>query len=260
MRQKLFIKNQRGEKIAVVVERSDKDRCLAFIAHGLGGFKEQLHIKAFNRALRAAGCTTVRWDARDSIGESEGKIEKATFNSYWEDLKEVIGWARKQPWFSQRFILVGHSLGSAAILLYAENHPDEVKLLAPTSAVVSGQLFVKDYQPKEELAGWQKKGFILKESTSKPGVIKKISWQMIESLQSYDALNKAEKLTMPVLLMVGDQDPTTPLSHQQILFKALPSPNKELHVIKGAAHTFRHPSHLKKIQKIMQEWAERHLS
>jgi len=45
--QKLFIKNRKGKDIAVVVEEDSQAKCLAFVMHGLGGFKEQPHIQTF---------------------------------------------------------------------------------------------------------------------------------------------------------------------------------------------------------------------
>lgn len=75
-----------------------------------------------------------------------------------------------------------------------------------------------------------------------------------EDRVKYDLLKEVDKLTMPVLLIVGEKDrPTTP-EHQKILFDALPSQKKELHVIKGAPHTFRDPEHLREVKEIFMKW------
>lgn len=58
---------------------------------------------------------------------------------------------------------------------------------------------------------------------------------------------------MPVLLIVGEQDRTTPLEHQQIFFDKLPG-QKELHVIKGSGHTFKEDEHLAEIKNIFDKW------
>lgn len=42
--EKVKIKNRKGQKIAVVVEKLEEQKGLAFVMHGLGGFKEQPHI------------------------------------------------------------------------------------------------------------------------------------------------------------------------------------------------------------------------
>ncbi|MBI3441275.1 MAG: hypothetical protein HY052_05670 [Proteobacteria bacterium] len=57
-------------------------------------------------------------------------------------------------------------------------------------------------------------------------------------------------------LIVGENDDSTPVSTIKILYDALPGP-KELHVIKGALHTFRDLSHLKEIREIFLKWIDR---
>ena len=43
--QKVFIKNRKGLKISVLVETAENQKGLAFVMHGLGGFKEQAHLE-----------------------------------------------------------------------------------------------------------------------------------------------------------------------------------------------------------------------
>ena len=62
-----------------------------------------------------------------------------------------------------------------------------------------------------------------------------------------------DRLTMPVLLVVGERDESCPPAHQKILHAALPGP-KELHLIPGAPHTFREPAHLQELKQILKQW------
>ena len=72
----------------------------------------------------------------------------------------------------------------------------------------------------------------------------------------YDLLPEVNKLVMPVLLIVGENDDSTPPAHQKILYDALPG-QKEVHIIKGAPHTFRDPTHLAEIKHIFNQWIEK---
>jgi pimeloyl-ACP methyl ester carboxylesterase len=255
---KLFIKNRKKQKIAVIIDKplnSKKQKGLAFVMHGLGGFKEQPHIQAFAEAFREQDYLVVRFDTTNSIGESDGKFEDATITNYYDDLEDVINWAKKQEWYQQPFCLAGHSLGGISTALYAENHPIEVKALAPISTVVSGNLSLEAH-PKSELDEWKKTGWQIKPSTSKPGIIKKLKWSHMENRVKYDLLPKASKLTMPVILIVGSEDTGTPIKHQKILFDKLPG-KKEIYVIKGAPHTFREKKHVAEVKKIMSDWIKR---
>jgi len=69
MAEKLFIKNRDEKKISVLIEQpSRKPEGLAFVAHGLSGFKEEPQITVMAKAFLAAGYSVVRWDARDTFG------------------------------------------------------------------------------------------------------------------------------------------------------------------------------------------------
>ena len=247
------IKNRNNQTLVLITEIQTPQKGLAFIAHGLGGFKEQTHLQAISEAFLESEYSVVRWDAANTIGESEGSMEEASITTYYEDLEDVINWSKKQPWYQEPFVLCGHSLGGIITALYAEKYPEKVKALAPISTVVSGKLSF-DASKKKELEEWKKKGFRLEESKSKPGVIKKLKWAHMEDRLKYDLLEDVGKLTMPVLLMVGEMDKVTPLGHQKILYDAIPNDKKELNVIKSAPHTFKDQEHLEEIKKIFLNW------
>lgn len=214
-----FIQNRKGQKIAVAVDEKPDAKELVFIMHGLGGFKAQPHLQAMADVFEENGFSVVLFDTTNSFGESDGDYSDATTTNYYEDLEDLIAWARVQSWFKKPFWLAGHSLGGICAALYAQNYPEEVKAIAPTSTVVSGQLSL-DVHPPEKVEGWKKSGWRIEESGSVPGLIKKLKWSHFEDRLKYNLLDKAEKLTMPVLMVVGDQDQTTPLAHQQILFES----------------------------------------
>jgi len=244
-------------KIAVTVEENPNPSGLVFIMHGLGGFKDQLHIQTFAQAFRDANFTVVLFDATHSFGQSEGDYADATTTGYLSDLEDVLAWAQTQTWYQEPFWLVGHSLGAFCSLLYTEEHPEKVRALAPTSAVVSGKLSAESHE-KEKIADWERTGWKEEPSSSKPGLIKRLKYTEWLDRQKYDVLPEAHKLTMPVLLLVGDQDRGTPPEHQKILFDALPG-KKELHIIKGAPHTFRDPMHLAEIKEVFHNWIQANL-
>jgi uncharacterized protein len=253
---KTFIKNRKGQRIAVLVEIPENPKGLAFVMHGLSGNKEQPHIQTFAQAFIDAGCTTVLFDTTNTFGESEGDYADATVTNYYEDLEDVIEWSKNKEWHQEPFYLAGHSLGSLCITYYAENHPGKVKALAPISVVVSGKLSVDT--KREFLEEWKLTGWRVEDSNLSPDGKKRLKWSHMEDRMKYDLLPNAHNLTMPVLLVVGDRDEGTPPAHQKILFDALPGP-KEIHIIKGAGHTFREGHHLKEIRQIFDKWIKRQL-
>ena len=255
---KLFIKNRKGEHISVLIEENKNQKGLIFVMHGLGGFKEQEHIRVFADAFKEKGFTAIRFDTTNTLGESGGEYENATITNYYQDLEDVVGWAQGQKWYQEPFALSGHSLGGICTALYAENYPEKVFALVPISPVVSGKLSIEAHKHRnaEDFANWEKVGWKEEESRSKPGVIKRLPWSHVADKLKYDLLPNVANLTMPVLLITGENDTATPPDHVRILFEALPGP-KEFHVIKNAPHTFRDEQHLEEIKNILLSWIDR---
>lgn len=258
--QKEFIKNRKGQKIAVIIEETENQKGLAFVMHGLGGFKEQAHIQTIAEAFKENEYTVIRFDTTNTLGESDGNYEDATTTNYYEDLEDVIKWVSSREWYQEPFVLAGHSLGGICVALFAEKYPEKVKAVAPISTVVSGKLSVeaqKRYEP-EEFKEWEKTGWSEKESRSKPNIIKRLKWSHIANRLKYDLLSNVDKLTMPILLIVGENDTSTPPEHQKIFHDAISGP-KEIHIIKNAEHTFREENELQELKDIFNSWIKNQL-
>ncbi len=255
---KTFIENRKGEKIVIIVEENPKKKGLAFIMHGLGGFKEQPHVQTFASAFREHGFTTILFDTTNTLGskESGGNYEDATTTNYYEDLEDVINWAGTQEWYQEPFALAGHSLGGISTALYSERYPKKVLAVAPISTVVSGKLSTETPKYKRIEKEWEETGWRTTESASEPGVIKHLKWSHMADRLKYDLLPEASKLMMPVLLIVGSKDAGTPYEHQKLLYDAIPNDKKEIHIIDGAGHTFREENHLKEIKQIFLKWID----
>ncbi len=254
--EKIFIHNRKNQKLAVIVDQPENSKGLAFVMHGLGGFKEQSHIETMARSCEEAGYITIRFDTTNTFGESDGNYEDATVTNYYEDLEDVINWASQQSWYSEPFVLVGHSLGGISVALYAEKYPEKIKGLAPISTVVSYKLSCETAKYKKTMEEWKRTGWRVTESSSQPGLVKRLKWSHMIDRAKHDLLPETNKLTMAVLMIIGDQDESTPLDHQKILYDVLNCP-KEIHVIPGAPHTMREPEHLAKLKEIFDHWLKK---
>ena len=134
-----------------------------------------------------------------------------------------MGWAKDQEWYEEPFCLAGQSLGGYCTALYAEKHPNKVKALSLLYTVVSGQLSWDAHAP-EDLEEWKSTGIKVRESLTKPGTMIRLKWFTMEDRLQYDLLPQAPRLQMPVLMIVGDKDTTTPLEHQKLLYERLSGP------------------------------------
>ena len=257
--ERIEIKNRHGLKIVIQVDTPDNPKSVVIIEPGQSGTIEQKHITAFAEAFLENDFIVVRLDPTNSLGESGGNLQDVTYDNYYEDLEDVINWAKDQAWFSSPFALCGHSMGAQAVAWYAEHYPDEVSILAPMAPVVNYDLYMTTLD-SEELREWQEKGYQESESKSQPGKVKRVGWGVNESLKKYDIVTLAGKLNMPVINIVGDQDQPCPPKHQQIFMDAVASSNKKLIIIPGAQHSYRnvktdeYGSELPKVQQALTAW------
>ena len=241
--QKIKIQNRKEQKVAVIVEESPQANSLAFVMHGLGGFKEQPHIETIAQSFKEAGMTVVRFDTTNTLGESDGDYADATVTNYYQDLEDVIAWTKNQPWYREPFYLAGHSLGAVSVTLFSEKFSKKIKALVLTSIVLAGEFFdgvMEDWRQER----YEVNGITLKEA-GKP---------FEDDFQKYDVIPQIENLQMPILLIVGGQDDL--LGHNKIFHEKLTT-EKELHIIEGAQHTFRQPEHLAELKSILDNWLKR---
>ncbi len=245
---KHHIKNRHGLNIVLEYIEAPNAKGLAFVQHGLGGYKEQKHIVAMVEVFNKNGISTVNFDVTHAFGDSDGDLINATLTTYCHDLEDVITWAKTQDWFQSPFFLAGHSLGGGSTLHYTFQNSEEVRAIAPTSAVVSGQLH-KDNKPVEVLREWKERGYKEKVSSSKPGAVGNVSYNLFEDMMQYDFTVGLDQMTMPALFLVGTEDDSTPPEHQKILYNGWAGP-KMYHEIEDCKHTFKTEAQLAELKAI----------
>lgn len=254
--QKEIIQNRIGQNIVAIVEVAVNQKGLAFVMHGLRAFKEEPQVVAIAQAFSENAYTVIRFDFTNSTGESDGLYDDATLTNNIENLDDVAAWAREQPWYDEPFYLAGHSLGGITSLLFAESYPQEVKGVVAFSTVVSGQRSYEALSKQGRLEEWQKTGWRVERSESRPGLTLSLKYSHLIDRMKYDLLPLAGELRMPILQIVGSEDTSTPRSDQQVLFDALPG-SKELHVVNGAKHNFRSSEHLEELKATISQWLKK---
>lgn len=244
--------NRDGNTISVRVEEpTAPPRGLAFVMHGLGSNKDAAHLRAMVEAFLQADFRVVSWDAVHTFGASTGGLfEDATVTNYYADLEDVVQWAATQPWYEAPFVLCGHSLGGISVTLFAEKYPEKVRALAPIATVVSGELSVQS--GADDIAAWRAAG--VRVTAGRDGSERRLKWAHMEDRLRYNVLPDAQRLTMPVCMVVGSRDAPTPPAHQALLFAAIPEP-KEMHIIADAEHSFTEPSQRAELTAYLTQWA-----
>lgn len=255
--EKITLQNRKDQKIVGVLEKpvgEIEGTCV--IQHGYSGFKEQDHVQVMKDAFLESGFITFNFDTTNSFNESDGEFIDATLGLHYEDLEDVVKWTQKQEWFKKPLALVGHSMGGYAVARYAEEYPNEIDLLVPVAPVVSGELSFEAHDRFEpgDLAEWKEKGVKETTSSSRPGVVKKMTWESMEERLNHDLLPNADKLTIPTLLMVGSEDQSCPPDHVKKFFDLIPGENKRYELVEGAPHTYKTKEDLDRVKNLISDW------
>lgn len=132
-----------GIKLAGLLETPDANSVLAYalFAHCFTCGKDIAAASRISRALVALGYAVLRFDFT-GLGNSDGDFSNTNFSSNVDDLVAAADFLREQ--FQAPKLLIGHSLGGAAVLKAAESIPEAVAITtigAPfTAQHVSKQL------------------------------------------------------------------------------------------------------------------------
>jgi pimeloyl-ACP methyl ester carboxylesterase len=243
------ITNRHGLRVFVkllMVPGSEKN---VYLAHGFSDVHDTPHMRALTAAFVGAGYNVVVWDATHSWGRSEGASERASFYYHHEDLEDVIDWSRGQPWWRERFVLAGHSLGGMVAGTYAAAHASAVERLVLVAPVVSGPALRRRI-PLPVRAWWRVRGQVSAERWG----IGRYGWELMRSTWSYDLLKVAHRLVMPVLIVGAGRDLLIPPRMLRRLFGRVASDAKRLVVVPGARHGFDREWEMERLEGVVGKW------
>jgi uncharacterized OsmC-like protein/alpha/beta superfamily hydrolase len=130
--QRMTFENQEGKQLAARLElpADEKPKAYAVFAHCFScskGLKAVVHI---SRALSMKGIAVLRFDFT-GLGDSEGEFSETTFTTNVMDLVAAADYLKRN--YEAPGLLIGHSLGGAAILQSASHIPS-CKALATIAA------------------------------------------------------------------------------------------------------------------------------
>ncbi len=132
---KLSFKNEKGEQLAARLDLPADEKPLAYavFAHCFTCTKNLNAVVNINRALAQEGIATLRFDFT-GLGESEGDFSHTSFSSNVSDLIAAADFLKQE--FDAPKLLIGHSLGGAAVLQAAKYIPSSIAVAtigAPSS-------------------------------------------------------------------------------------------------------------------------------
>jgi putative redox protein len=239
-----------GHQLAAALDTPDGAiSAYALFAHCFTCGKDVLAASRIALALAAKGIAVLRFDFT-GLGSSEGDFANSTFSSNVADLVRAadhLRETRKAP-----AILIGHSLGGAAILAAAGQIPDAkavVTIAAPSDpAHVTG--FFKD-----RIEDIRKTGKVEVTLAGRPFQIKR---EFLDDIAEHGLMTHVANLHKALLIMHAPTDDTVSIDNATRIFVAAKHP-KSFVSLADADHLLTDRRDANYVADVIAAWAERYV-
>src|SRR5471030_1686104 len=199
-----------GHKLAARLETPDGAvKAYAIFAHCFTCGKDVLAATRIAQALTAHGIAVLRFDFA-GLGASEGDFANTNFSSNVDDLVAAADYLRSH--YAAPRLLIGHSLGGAAVLAAAAQLP-EVKAIA-TIAAPSTPAYVTEMFT-EHLEQIAKEGEARVQLAGRPFRIKQ---QFVDDAGKHNLKVQIATLRRALLVMHAPGDDTVSISNAMEIF------------------------------------------
>ncbi len=222
----------------------------ACLLHGFKGFMDWGFFPDMARRIAASGIAAVRFNASGSgVGEDLGTFgdleafERNTLSRELEDVARVRAWIRgggAPDLDATRNAWIGHSRGGGLALLHAAESQDG-RGVVTWAAVSTFDRFDEDAKARCRADGY------LPIWNARTGQEMRVGVAALDDLERnrrrFDLREACRRVSVPVLLVHGEEDETVPAVESEILASALGPRIATLLRIDGTGHTFgvRHP-------------------
>ena len=250
MPRKFEFKNQRGETLSGTLEEptAGSSRGVALFAHCFSCSKNVLAASRVSRGLRERGFTVLRFDFT-GLGESEGEFADTNFSTNVDDLRAAISAMRQESMAPN--ILIGHSLGGAAVLDLADEI-EEVKLVATIGAPSEPRHVVHLFD-ESAMQQIEETGQADISLGGRPFTIKK---QFLDDVNEASVLKKLGSSQKPLLICHSPTDNVVGIDNAQKIYRAAKHP-KSFVSLDGADHLLSKKEDAEFVSTLVASWAAR---
>ncbi len=203
------------------------------------------------RALARRGIATLRFDFT-GLGGSDGDFANTNFSSNLEDLEAAARFLREHHRAPQ--LLIGHSLGGAAVLAVAERIA-EVEAVA-TIGAPADPVHLTGLLGEDALAEIGERGVA---SVSIGGRGFQIKRQFLDDLDRQRQDERLGRLGKPVALFHSPVDEIVPIDEAARIYRRLEHP-KSFVSLDRADHLLSNKADAEYVAEVLSAWAGRYLS
>lgn len=222
----------------------------ALFAHCFTCSKDLKAVGWISRALTERGIAVFRFDFT-GIGESAGDFEDTDFSSNLDDLEAAASFLRDRYRAPQ--ILIGHSLGGAAVLAAAERVPEAevvATIGAPSDTEHLREILVRQAPELEERG----------EAEVRLGPSSfRIKQQFLEDLAQDHVTEALANLGRPLLIFHSPVDTIVGIDHARRIYEAAKHP-KSFISLDQADHLLRDERDARYVGEVLSAWASRYVT
>ncbi len=240
-----------GEQLAAALDLPNgSPRAYALFAHCFSCGKDTHAARRIAMALTAHGIAVLRFDFT-GLGSSEGDFANTTFSSNVADLVRAANHLRETR--QAPAILIGHSLGGAAVLAAAGDIPDAkavVTIAAPSDPGHVTNMF------KDGLEAIRRDGSAEVSLAGRPF---RISSSFLDDIAEQRLLDKVKHLHKALLVMHSPVDETVGIDNATHIFVAAKHP-KSFISLDHADHLISSKLDAAYIAEVIASWAGRYVA
>ncbi|MET3133779.1 alpha-beta hydrolase superfamily lysophospholipase [Oxalobacteraceae bacterium GrIS 1.11] len=240
-----------GQKLAARLDAPDGPaRAYALFAHCFTCGKDVFAASRIAQALTEHGIAVLRFDFT-GLGASEGEFANTNFSSNVADLVAAADHLRTS--YRAPAMLIGHSLGGAAVLAAAHAMPEVravVTLAAPSDPAHVTGLF------GEQLQQINADGEALVQLAGRPFRIKR---QFIEDAAGHNLKVNIAALRRALLVLHAPGDNTVPVSNAMDIFTAAKHP-KSFISLDDADHLLSRKEDAVYVANMIAAWSARYIA
>ncbi len=248
---KLSFANAQGQQLAARLDLplDEKPRAHAIFAHCFTctkNFKALVHI---NQALTGEGIAVLRFDFT-GLGESDGDFAATNFSTNVADLVAAARYLEAH--FDAPSLLIGHSLGGAAVLQAAVQIPSckAVATIAAPAEPAHLTRFLKDRGNEISVAG--------EAEVTIGGRPFKITRQFLDDLKRPRLEQTLEQLQRPLLILHSPHDEIVSMDNAERLFEMARQP-KSLVSLDDADHLLSRHEDCVYVGTMLAAWSKKYL-
>jgi uncharacterized OsmC-like protein/fermentation-respiration switch protein FrsA (DUF1100 family) len=239
-----------GHQLAAALDLPDGEvQAYALFAHCFTCGKDVLAAKRIATALATKGIAVLRFDFT-GLGASEGEFANSTFSSNVADLVRAADHLRETR--GAPALLIGHSLGGAAILAAAGQIPEAkavVTIAAPSDPAHVTHLF------GDRIDDIRRDGEVEVQLAGRPFRIKR---EFLDDIAEHSLMAQVTKLHKALLVMHSPTDDTVGIDNATSIFVAAKHP-KSFVSLAGSDHLLSGKRDAAYVADVITAWAERYI-